>query len=41
MALDTAEKFDVPKLLDAEDMVPTPEQLSLITYVSQIYKTFK
>lgn len=42
-AFDTAEKLGIPKLLDAEDMLvgDTPEQFSVMTYLSQMYRSFE
>ncbi|KAL6060975.1 actin binding [Balamuthia mandrillaris] len=43
LAFELAEKhFDVPKLLDPEDMLEgKPEELSIITYVSEYYRYFR
>ena len=42
-AFDTAETLGIPKLLDAEDMLvgDTPEQFSVMTYLSQMYRAFE
>ena len=42
IAFDAAELCDVARLLDAEDIVcmRVPDKLSIITYLSEIYKVF-
>jgi len=43
MAFEAADKhLDIPKILDAEDIadVPKPDEKSIITYVSMLYKVF-
>jgi hypothetical protein len=42
IAFEAAESEDIPSLLDIEDMValPIPDWMSVMTYVSFIYKRF-
>lgn len=43
LAIDTAEAMGVNRLLDPEDIadIPVPEKLSMMTYLSEMYKIFK
>jgi hypothetical protein len=40
-AFEVFEKLGVVKLLDADDIVVCPDKLSIMTYLSEIYKILK